>query len=47
VLSQEEVSRLIDAAGNMMHRAMVMTLYATLDEAEDLSVPRHGEQLAS
>jgi integrase len=29
VLSQEEVSRLIDSAGNLMHRAMVMTLYAT------------------
>jgi site-specific recombinase XerD len=29
VLSQEEVSRLIDATGNLMHRAMVMTLYAT------------------
>src|SRR5580704_6678717 len=28
VLSQEEVSRLIDSAGNLMHRAMVMTLYA-------------------
>ena len=29
VLSQEEVARLIDSAGNLMHRAMVMTLYAT------------------
>ena len=29
VLSQEEVSRLIDSASNLMHRAMVMTLYAT------------------
>ena len=29
VLSQEEVERLIDASGNLMHRAMVMTLYAT------------------
>jgi len=29
VLSQEEVARLIDASGNLMHRAMVMTLYAT------------------
>ena len=29
VLSQEEVTRLIDATGNLMHRAMVMTLYAT------------------
>jgi integrase/recombinase XerD len=29
VLSQEEVARLIDFAGNPMHRAMVMTLYAT------------------
>ena len=96
VLSQEEVARLIDAASNLMHRAMLMTLYATgmrraelcrlkvadidsermvihvharqgrprprcaaepqaagdlarvlaLDEAQDLSVPRHGEQLA-
>ena len=96
VLSQEEVARLIDASGNLMHRAMVMTLYATgvrraelcrlkvadidsermvlhiharqgwtrprcsvkpeaarhtarvlaLDEAEDLPVSGHGEQLA-
>jgi integrase len=29
VLSQDEVSRLIDSTGNLMHRAMVMTLYAT------------------
>jgi integrase/recombinase XerD len=29
VLCQEEVSRLIDATGNLMHRAMVMTLYTT------------------
>lgn len=29
VLSQEEVALLIDSAGNLMHRAMVMTLYAT------------------
>ena len=29
VLSQEEIARLIDATGNLMHRAMVMTLYAT------------------
>ena len=29
VLSREEVARLIDASGNLMHRAMVMTLYAT------------------
>jgi integrase/recombinase XerD len=29
VLSQEEVARLIDSASNLMHRAMVMTLYAT------------------
>jgi site-specific recombinase XerD len=29
VLSPEEVSRLIDATGNLMYRAMVMTLYAT------------------
>ena len=29
VLSQEEVARLIDATGNLMHRAMVMRLYAT------------------
>ena len=25
----EEVARLIDASGNLMHRAMLMTLYAT------------------
>jgi integrase len=29
VLSQEEVARLIDSTGSLMHRAMVMTLYAT------------------
>ena len=29
VLSQEEVARLIDASGNLIHRAMVMTFYAT------------------
>jgi site-specific recombinase XerD len=29
VLSQEEVARLIDSAGSLMHRAMIMTLYAT------------------
>jgi len=29
VLSQEEVTRLIDSTANLMHRAMVMTLYAT------------------
>src|SRR6266851_1530395 len=29
VLSQGEVARLIDSTGNLMHRAMVMTLYAT------------------
>jgi len=29
VLSQEEVARLIDSTGNLMYRAMVMTLYAT------------------
>lgn len=29
VLSQEEVARLINASGNLMHRAMLMTLYAT------------------
>ena len=29
VLSQEEVTRLIDSTSNLMHRAMVMTLYAT------------------
>jgi len=29
VLSPEEVARLIDATGNLMYRAMVMTLYAT------------------
>jgi integrase len=29
VLSQEEVGRLIEASGSLMHRAMLMTLYAT------------------
>src|SRR5216683_5220585 len=29
VLSQEEVSRLIDSAQNLMHRTMLMMLYAT------------------
>jgi integrase/recombinase XerD len=29
VLSQDEVTRLIDAAKSLMHRAMLMTLYAT------------------
>jgi integrase/recombinase XerD len=29
VLSPEEVTRLIDSTANLMHRAMVMTLYAT------------------
>ena len=29
VLSQEEVKRLIDSTANLMHRAMVMTLYTT------------------
>jgi site-specific recombinase XerD len=29
ILSQEEVERLIDSTANLMHRAMVMTLYAT------------------
>ena len=29
VLSQEEVTRLIDSAGNLMHPAMLMTLYGT------------------
>ena len=29
VLSKEEVARLIDSTGSLMHRAMVMTFYAT------------------
>jgi site-specific recombinase XerD len=29
VLSQQEVTKLIDSAGSLMHRAMIMTLYAT------------------
>ena len=48
VLSQEEVARLIDASGNRMHRAMVMTLYATgvrraeLCRAQGLTCPKCG-----
>src|SRR5579863_650667 len=29
ILDQQEVARLIDSAGNLMHRTMLMTLYAT------------------
>ena len=29
MLSPEEVARLIDSARNLMHRTMLMTLYAT------------------
>ena len=53
VLSQGEVTRLIESASNLMHRAILMTLYPTgmcraarvlaLDEAQDLLVPRHGK----
>ncbi len=29
MLNQKEVARLIDASGSLIHRAMLMTLYAT------------------
>src|SRR3954453_16882102 len=29
ILSQEDVARLIEASGSLMHRTMLMTLYAT------------------
>ena len=41
ILSQEEVTRLIEASGSLMHRAMLMTLYATglrRNEAAQLKV---------
>ncbi len=47
VLSQEEVARLIDASGNLIHRAMEMTLYATgvcRDELRSLKVAGIGSE---
>jgi site-specific recombinase XerD len=47
VLSQEEASRLIDSTGNLMHRAMVMTLYATGIRRAELCRPKVADIVTS